>query len=43
VPQQALYFLNSPVVLRQAAKLVGDPEFKKLSDVHSEVIRDIIA
>ncbi|GAA5132064.1 DUF1549 domain-containing protein [Luteolibacter yonseiensis] len=32
VPQQALYFLNGPLVLRQAAKLAADPEFHALGD-----------
>ena len=32
VPQQALYFLNGPLVLRQAAKLAVDPVFKDLPD-----------
>ncbi len=32
VPQQALYFLNGPLVLRQAAKLAADPVFTGLSD-----------
>jgi len=32
VPQQALYFLNDPLVLRQAAKLAADPAFQNLSD-----------
>lgn len=32
VPQQALYFLNGPLVLRQAAKLATDPTFRALVD-----------
>ncbi|MEO5914705.1 MAG: DUF1549 and DUF1553 domain-containing protein [Luteolibacter sp.] len=32
VPQQALYFLNSPLALRQAAKLAADPKFRELPD-----------
>ncbi len=32
VPQQALYFLTGPLVLRQAAKLAADPVFKNLPD-----------
>jgi Protein of unknown function (DUF1549)/Protein of unknown function (DUF1553) len=32
VPQQALYFLNGPLVLRQAAKLAADPAFHGLPD-----------
>lgn len=32
VPQQALYFLNGPLVLRQAAKLAADPAFHALGD-----------
>ncbi len=32
VPQQALYFLNGPLPLRQAAKLAADPTFTALPD-----------
>lgn len=32
VPQQALYFLNSPLPLRQAAKLAAEPAFTGLPD-----------
>jgi hypothetical protein len=32
VPQQALYFLNGPLVLRQASRLAGDPAFRGLPD-----------
>jgi hypothetical protein len=32
VPQQALYFLNGPLILRQAAKLAADPGFRNLPD-----------
>ncbi len=32
VPQQALYFLNGPLILRQAAKLAEDPVFRNLFD-----------
>ncbi len=32
VPQQALYFLNSPLALRQAAKLAANPKFRELPD-----------
>ncbi|RYD24325.1 MAG: DUF1553 domain-containing protein, partial [Verrucomicrobiaceae bacterium] len=32
VPQQALYFLNGPLVLRQAARLAADPAFTGLAD-----------
>jgi hypothetical protein len=32
VPQQALYFLNGPLVLRQAAKFAADPAFRNLPD-----------
>jgi hypothetical protein len=32
VPQQALWWLNSPLVLRQAAKLAASPDFKALPD-----------
>ncbi len=37
VPQQALYFLNGPLVLRQAAKLAADPAFKDLPDDKSKL------
>lgn len=37
VPQQALYFLNGPLVLRQASRLVSDPAFKGLADDRSRV------
>ncbi len=37
VPQQALYFLNGPLVLRQAARLAGDPAFKGLPDDRARV------
>jgi hypothetical protein len=32
VPQQALYFLNGPLVLRQAEKIASAPDFAALSD-----------
>jgi hypothetical protein len=32
VPQQALFFLNSPLMVRQAAKLAGDPALAALHD-----------
>ncbi len=32
VPQQALYFLNGPLVLRQAERLAADPAFIELPD-----------
>lgn len=32
VPQQALFFLNSPLVIRQAGALAASPEFKALPD-----------
>lgn len=32
VPQQALFFLNSPLVTRQAGALAASPEFKALPD-----------
>ncbi len=32
VPQQALYFLNGPLALRQAAKLAADPDLRDLPD-----------
>lgn len=32
VPQQALYFLNGPLVTRQAEKTVKNPEFEKITD-----------
>jgi hypothetical protein len=31
VPQQALWFLNGPLVMRQAEKLISDPEFTYLT------------
>jgi hypothetical protein len=37
VPQQALYFLNGPLVLRQAARLAASPEFKGLPDDRARV------
>ncbi|WP_193211115.1 DUF1549 and DUF1553 domain-containing protein [Luteolibacter marinus] len=37
VPQQALYFLNGPMVLRQAAKLAADPAFRDLPDDRARV------
>jgi hypothetical protein len=37
VPQQALYFLNGPLVLRQAAKLAADPVFRGLPDDKAKV------
>ena len=37
VPQQALYFLNGPLVLRQAARLAGDPAFKSLPDDRARI------
>jgi Protein of unknown function (DUF1549)/Protein of unknown function (DUF1553) len=37
VPQQALYFLNGPLVLRQAAKLAADPAFRALADETSKL------
>lgn len=32
VPQQALWFLNGPLVIRRAAAMLEDPEFKALKD-----------
>jgi len=32
VPQQALFFMNSPLVMKQATRLVGLPEFKSCKD-----------
>ncbi len=32
VPQQALFFLNSPFVMEQACKMVGQPAFQQLDD-----------
>jgi len=32
VPQQALYFLNGPLVTRQAEKTVKNPKFEKITD-----------
>ena len=37
VPQQALYFLNGPLVLRQAARLASDAAFKALPDDRARV------
>ena len=37
VPQQALYFLNGPMVLRQAARLAADPAFRSLPDDRARV------
>lgn len=37
VPQQALYFLNGPLVTRQAEKMVSGPEFKQQQDMASKV------
>jgi hypothetical protein len=38
VPQQALYFLNGPLVLRQAAKLSADPVFRALADDKTKLV-----
>jgi hypothetical protein len=37
VPQQALYFLNGPLVLRQASRLTADGSFKGLPDDRARV------
>ena len=37
VPQQALYFLNGPLVLRQAARLSGNAAFKGLPDDRTRI------
>ncbi|WP_367871520.1 DUF1549 and DUF1553 domain-containing protein [Luteolibacter sp. Populi] len=37
VPQQALYFLNGPLVLRQAAQLTASAEFRALPDDKTRV------
>lgn len=37
VPQQALYFLNGPMVLRQASKFTRNPDFKELSEDREKV------
>jgi hypothetical protein len=37
VPQQALYFLNGPMVIRQAEKLVKSPAFEALTDNTAKV------
>jgi hypothetical protein len=37
VPQQALYFLNGPLVLRQAARLSSDAAFKGLPDDRTRI------
>jgi cytochrome c553 len=39
VPQQALFFLNSPFVMEQAAKMVSRPAFQRLDD--PERVRDL--
>jgi hypothetical protein len=39
VPQQALFFLNSPFVLEQAVKLVNRPGFRRLEE--RERVRDL--
>lgn len=37
VPQQALWFLNDPLILRQSARLAKDPEFQSLPDAAQRV------
>lgn len=37
VPQQALYFLNGPLVTRQAEKMVKNQDFEKLTDKAAKV------
>src|SRR5690606_14704859 len=37
VPQQALYFLNGPLVTRQAETMVTSPEFSNLPDKAAKV------
>ena len=37
VPQQALYFLNGPLVIRQAKKLAADPALAQCADEKSRV------
>ena len=37
VPQQALWFLNGPLALRQARAVVGAPEFKALTDSRQRI------
>ena len=37
VPQQALYFLNGPLVLRQASRFAGDGAFRGLPDDRARV------
>jgi hypothetical protein len=37
VPQQALFFMNSPLVVEQAKKLVERPDFQALSDERSRI------
>ncbi len=37
VPQQALYFLNGPLVLRQAEKLAADSAFQSLPDNNAKL------
>jgi hypothetical protein len=37
VPQQALFLLNSPLLLRRAESLANDPELQKLTDAPSRI------
>jgi hypothetical protein len=37
VPQQALFLLNSPLLIRRAEGLVNDPELQKLTDERSRI------
>jgi hypothetical protein len=37
VPQQALFFMNSPLVVEQAKKLVARPDFQALTDERSRI------
>jgi cytochrome c553 len=37
VPQQALFFMNSPLVIEQARKLVAQPEFVAMTDREAKI------
>lgn len=38
VPQQALFLLNSPLLIRRAESLANDPELQKLMDERSRIV-----
>ncbi len=40
VPQQTLFFLNSPFIMEQASKIVNRPSFQRLDDA-TERVRDL--